>query len=266
MGCKIGNELGECSTCPEPLPLNQRILDPLLGVLSTFGFALAKDHRILDFGCGSGRHVYELRDAGYEAYGIDLGDFVELRQEADKSWFQLSKDAQIYRLPYPDSYFDVVYSTQVFEHIPCYEPALEEIRRVLRPGGVSMHIFPSKWRPIEPHFFAPLGGVITWEPWLWFWAVCGCRNPNPIHDGMNARQEARENWEQSRMNYTYYSKKEIEFYCRRHFQHVSFAEKQFVEATLHSSGFSRLVKRVSKILPAAFWFYRHFHTKVLILS
>ncbi len=52
-----------------------------------------------------------------------------------------------------------VYSTSVFEQVPEQELAFREIYRVLKPGGLSLHNFPSKWRPIESHMRVPLGGI-----------------------------------------------------------------------------------------------------------
>jgi ubiquinone/menaquinone biosynthesis C-methylase UbiE len=52
------------------------------------------------------------------------------------------------RLDFPDGYFDVVVSNQVLEHVPDLEAVLDEIDRVLKPGGASLHLFPSRdiWR------------------------------------------------------------------------------------------------------------------------
>ena len=50
------------------------------------------------------------------------------------------------RLPFEDDTFDLVASYEVFEHIPDVAAALEEIRRVLKPGGlayINIHLFPS---------------------------------------------------------------------------------------------------------------------------
>jgi hypothetical protein len=55
-----------------------------------------------------------------------------------------------------------------------------EIHRVLVPGGVPMHLYPSKWYlPVEPHIYVPLVNVFwpccpRW--WLSLWARLGIRN------------------------------------------------------------------------------------------
>ncbi|MCC7045710.1 MAG: class I SAM-dependent methyltransferase [Alphaproteobacteria bacterium] len=51
------------------------------------------------------------------------------------------------RLPYPDHSFDMVFSSNVLEHIPHVEAFQAEIRRVLKPGGRAVHVLPSaNWR------------------------------------------------------------------------------------------------------------------------
>lgn len=233
--------------------------------LSLLGFDLQLHHKILDFGCGSGRDVYAFRDVGYTTHGIDLHDFLALRSPDDRQWFRLSRDPHIYRLPFPDNYFDVIYSNQVLEHIVYYEPALQEMRRVLKPDGICIHIFPAKWRPIEAHFRAPFGGVIRWEPWLRLWAMLGVRNAG-LPSGFSGKEHAAINWKASRTNYTYQSHKELKFLFGLFFSRVTFAEKEFVWATLAGSRFSRLINSIAKIFPLIFWLYRHFHTKVAVLS
>lgn len=235
------------------------------GTLHRVGFELQPSHSVLDFGCGSGRDVYAFRDAGYRAFGVDLKDFLHLRSSADRQWFELSSSPHIYQLPYPDNSFDVIYSNQVLEHVVHYEPALQEMRRVLKPDGVCLHVFPSKWRPIEAHFRAPFGGAIRWEPWLMLWAFLGLKNRG-LPEGLSAREHARINWMASRTNYTYHSYKELRFLFSLYFSRVRFAEAAFVRATANVSAFSRLVGSMSSAVPAVYWFYRHFHTKVVVLE
>jgi SAM-dependent methyltransferase len=241
------------------------IIGQIQGTLSLLGFGLQRHHTILDFGCGAGRDVYAFRDAGFQAHGVDLHDFLALRSPDDRQWFKLSRDPHIYRLPFPDNYFDVIYSNQVLEHIVYYEPALQEMRRVLKPDGICIHIFPAKWRPIEAHFRAPFGSVIRWEPWLRLWTMLGVRNAG-LPSGFSGKEHAVINWKASRTNYTYHSHKELKFLFGLFFSRVTFAEKEFVRATLTDSRFSRLVNSISKVFPPIFWLYRHFHTKVTVLS
>jgi SAM-dependent methyltransferase len=249
----------------ERAKIEHSIFHQVQGTLSRLGFDLQQHHSILDFGCGSGRDVYELRDIGYQAFGVDLHDFLQLRSPDDRQWFRLSRDPCIYRLPYPDNHFDVIYSNQVLEHVVYYEPALQEMRRVLKPNGICIHIFPARWRPIEAHFRAPFGGAIRWEPWFKFWAMLGVHNSG-LPAGLSAKEHAAINWKASRTNYTYRSHKELRFFFSLFFSRVTFAEKEFVGATLAASRVSRLTHSIAKVFPPIFWFYRQFHTKVAVLS
>jgi SAM-dependent methyltransferase len=50
-------------------------------------------------------------------------------------------------IPFPDSSFDCVYSSNVLEHIPHLDAFEQEIHRVLAPGGLCLHILPTHtWR------------------------------------------------------------------------------------------------------------------------
>ncbi len=123
----------------------------------------------LDFGCGKGEVVRALTAKGVDAYGCDFAD--ELGQ-GDR----VAAIVDPYRLPYPNAMFDAVFSFEVFEHVQDYAESFREIRRVLRPGGISIHMFPSRYLLLEPHLFTPLGTIIQSRAWLLLWARLGVRN------------------------------------------------------------------------------------------
>ena len=91
-------------------------------------------------------------------------------------------EVEPYRLPFDDASFDFVVSTAVLEHARDIEGCHREIRRVLKSGGVAMHMFPSKLcLPVEPHILVPF---MSWlwprrpRTWLAFWALLGIRKPS----------------------------------------------------------------------------------------
>jgi SAM-dependent methyltransferase len=156
--------------------------------------------KILDFGCGAGGMVKELLALGYDTYGCDIGaDWPDTPGEWErglpgKMWEGEIRErlapitASPYSLPYPDRTFDVVVSTEVFEHVQNKEEAFAEIARVLKVGGLGIHIFPSKWAVIEPHIYVPFASwmwpnVPDW--WLSIWALLGVRNE--YQNGMHWR-------------------------------------------------------------------------------
>jgi SAM-dependent methyltransferase/uncharacterized protein YbaR (Trm112 family) len=93
--------------------------------------------RILDAGCGSGLLVHALSSMGCEVVGIDvshpIGAF-ELNQGQSNSHIVT---ADIYKLPFPDGMFDIVWSEGVLHHTPDPSKAFRSLQRVLKPGGTG---------------------------------------------------------------------------------------------------------------------------------
>jgi SAM-dependent methyltransferase len=155
---------------------HERLAAMFLGIASSLG---NEPRKILDFGCGSGRLVEAFEKEGLTAYGCDVASYLADDLTVPKDRFaKLGFDP--YRLPYPDASFDAVVSTSVLEHAQNTEEAFREIHRVLKAGGLSVHVLPGKWYlPTEPHIYVPLVSwmwprVPYW--WLWLWAALGIRN------------------------------------------------------------------------------------------
>ena len=119
---------------------------------------------VLDYGCGSGTVVEMLRNAGYDARGVDIRwpgattpdiEASELGREGVLRYYEEGG-----RLPFDDDTFDVVVSDQVFEHVVPLEASVREIERVLRPGGVAYHHFPSRAVLREGHIGIPLAHLM----------------------------------------------------------------------------------------------------------
>lgn len=100
--------------------------------------------RVLDAGCGTGRHLCEaFRHKEVEVVGIDLNrndlktarGFLHLMaQEQKNNWLLVRGD--VVRLPFRDASFDVVICAEVLEHIPDNVAAVKELIRVLKRNGV----------------------------------------------------------------------------------------------------------------------------------
>lgn len=119
-------------------------------------FSTKPGYKILDIGCGEGRHtggVYELK--GVTAIGADLC-FEDLLKAKDRlryhdeikahgggNWGLTVAD--ITKLPFRDNYFDVVICSEVLEHIPDEKKAMEEIIRVLKPDHPLIVSVPRYW-------------------------------------------------------------------------------------------------------------------------
>lgn len=120
---------------------------------------LTPGDRILDIGCGEGRHLYSCyRDTETNVVGMDT-DRSSLRTFRDwftempfphrtpkRSWGILQGSA--FRLPFRHHSFDVVICAEVLEHLRDYRSALNEMHRVLKPGGrlaISVPRFFAEW-------------------------------------------------------------------------------------------------------------------------
>ncbi|HEQ72550.1 MAG TPA: class I SAM-dependent methyltransferase [Spirochaetia bacterium] len=90
--------------------------------------------RILVVGCGSGREAAVLQAVlGGEVTGIDPENVFDPALRILPGVRLVTGDAT--SLSFPDGSFDLVYSFHALEHIPAWEKALLEMRRVLVPGG-----------------------------------------------------------------------------------------------------------------------------------
>lgn len=120
--------------------------------------------KILDVGSGQGGAVLEALLRGADAYGIEPGDeFVELSrlrlEEADFEQGRIRRTGGE-SIPFDNNTFDYVVSLQVLEHVEDPYPILEEIFRVLIPGGKA-HIRCENYLAFrEQHYRVP------WLPML----------------------------------------------------------------------------------------------------
>lgn len=102
---------------------------------------------ILDVGCGTGYIIRQIANevSGSKLFGLDIAK--ELLEFAEKISKEEGKEisfiqGNIYSLPFPDNYFDLVTGQFVLLNIEKPENAIEEIYRVLKPGGKFVSIEP----------------------------------------------------------------------------------------------------------------------------
>jgi len=94
--------------------------------------------KVLDLGCGNGRFFEVLKDKRVDYIGVD---FSEKLIEIAKKRFPEAKFlvADALNLPFPNNFFDKVYTISVFHHIPSEEfrlQFLKEVKRVLKKEGL----------------------------------------------------------------------------------------------------------------------------------
>lgn len=108
--------------------------------------------RVLDLGCGRGRHLTQALTYPIQVVGADI-DFWELyvgkymvvfahgrRYHPDATMYVVQADGA--RLPFPDGSFDHVICAETLEHVPDPVAVVDEIVRVLRPGGTAAFSVP----------------------------------------------------------------------------------------------------------------------------
>ncbi len=118
-------------------------------------FPLAPGDRVLDLGCGEGRHaIHCYLAAPVTVLGVDLNPrdlataaerLAPFAQPEDESRACFFQRADALQLPFADGSIDKIICSEVLEHLPDYESALQEIRRVLKPSGLLAVSVPRFW-------------------------------------------------------------------------------------------------------------------------
>jgi SAM-dependent methyltransferase len=113
--------------------------------------------RLLDLGCGGGRHAFEALRRGARVVALDrdqdelfdaltiIAAMEETGETAEPGAGAAARGDAL-ALPFPDGAFDRVIAAEVLEHIPADRAALAELVRVLKPGGTIAVTVP-RWLP-----------------------------------------------------------------------------------------------------------------------
>lgn len=94
--------------------------------------------KILEIGAGSGWQSKKLTERGYLVEAIDIANSNYIN---NRVWPIINYDGNY--IPFSDEEFDVIFSSNVMEHIPHLDQFQDEIRRVLKPDGIVIHLVPS---------------------------------------------------------------------------------------------------------------------------
>lgn len=126
-----------------------RYYDELKGILN-----IGRETKVLDVGCGISTVLHFVEG---ERYGID-----PLAEEYEKIYVYPDGIKLVQALseviPFEDGYFDVVFCTNVLDHVEDPDKTVAEVLRVLKPGGffvLTVEVFPKKVTrdPAHPHLF-----------------------------------------------------------------------------------------------------------------
>ncbi len=140
---------------------------------------LSGNKKVLDVGCGRGFYLKVLAFCwpGLDLYGLDLKQkYLETAKHflGKTPVHLLNGDATA--MPFPDNFFDRVIASEILEHLKDDNKAIEQIYRVLRPGGIALITVPNKnypllWDPanwlLEKLFKVHLPSNIWWLAGIW---------------------------------------------------------------------------------------------------
>ena len=131
--------------------------------------------RILDLGCGTGRHLLFFSKKGYEVYGLDKSpkglEIAKNWLDEEKLSAKLTNQRIDQKFPYENDFFDVIISIQVIHHNLTKEIlfSVKEIERVLKTKGFifitvpflqAFNVRKDKWKlkKVEKRTYIPQSG------------------------------------------------------------------------------------------------------------
>ena len=116
--------------------------------------SLKPHSKILDVGCGEGRHIFgslqEYKDVYCVGLDQDIPSLNKCKEGLDffkelNTRSTVFMQGSVYKLPFEENSFDLVICSEVLEHLDDYHAAIDEIYRVLKPGGKFLPSVPSFW-------------------------------------------------------------------------------------------------------------------------
>jgi SAM-dependent methyltransferase len=119
-------------------------------------FPVGPGDRVLDVGCGAGRHAFEAYRRGARVVAVDLWDeelpgvagklrALALEGQGGPEAHGAVARGDARQLPFPDEAFDRVIASEILEHLREDGAAMAELSRVLRPGGLLAVTVPRWW-------------------------------------------------------------------------------------------------------------------------
>jgi len=153
---------------------NEKVLFPIEKDLPRIVkiFKKYKIKRVLDLGCGSGKHTIYLAEQEFEVYGIDISTEglkkTEQRLRGKNLKANLRAGSIYEKFPYEENFFDAIICIRTINHarIKSIRRAIKEIKRTLKPEGFVFVTTRRKrekekrlpFKVIAPHTYIPLEG------------------------------------------------------------------------------------------------------------
>lgn len=117
-------------------------------------------YRVLDYGCGDAGLVSTLREQAVSCWGAESFYAGGTRSNPELQGLlatdvvrQIRDDGHV---PFSDGFFHLIYSNQVLEHVADLDYVVDELSRLLAPGGLMYHHFPSREVLREGHIGIPM--------------------------------------------------------------------------------------------------------------
>ncbi len=106
----------------------------------------------LDCGCGTGQYVLALRERfDLDAHGIEF-DAEKVKQANTSGTLKnVVTRGDLQKIDFPMNSWDYALLNEVLEHVPDDRRAVDEVHRILKPGGLLFIFSPNRWFPFETH-------------------------------------------------------------------------------------------------------------------
>ena len=139
----------------------ERKAKTMVSVLQDYFNTDLKFLTLLDVGSSTGLVANYLAKCFGEVVGIDIDHpAVEYAKATHKKDNLVFIQADSLNIDMPESYFDAVICAQVYEHVPDAAMMMDEIHRLLKPGGVCYFAAGNRLNILESHYHLPFLSVI----------------------------------------------------------------------------------------------------------
>lgn len=132
-------------------------------LLKLAGFNKHKGQKVLEIGCGQGTDLLQFAKNGAKVTGIDLTEGAIGRSKAMFKCYGYKADFKVANAEhldcFEDNYFDKVFSFGVLHHTPNTQKAIDEIYRILKPGGESVVMLYAKGYSLLHKIFKHITGL-----------------------------------------------------------------------------------------------------------
>jgi ubiquinone/menaquinone biosynthesis C-methylase UbiE len=121
----------------------------------------ARETRLLDIGCSTGILTRHYAEYFGKVIGVDIDDGAVEWARQNRAAYNVSYQiGDSLNLPFLTAEFDLVTCTHIYEHVPDAQRMLDEIHRVLRPGGLCFFAAENRLRWWDGHYNLPLVTVL----------------------------------------------------------------------------------------------------------